>query len=382
MALEEIVVRARRVDVRPRGGIDRPGARGGASAGREKRETLEEIIVTASAAAVAKAQKAGAVANSQFQSLMTRGPTEFGRLLRKPSLLPLRGDLIEEIIVTAKKPAAKAASRAFIRGLLGTAGGAITGVATVGAMMAEEISQQKLDEAFAELMKEPVKPKDTPVRVKQDEPIPEIIVKAKRPRKRPRFRFLPERQLIGDVFTDVMSRPAFDTPTVQDIEIKVDSPTLPEIFPDPIPKFDLRTQTQRRSERRTSPRTRTRTQPRPRALPQTLAELLPDTSPNPLQTTFAQPKTKPKTKTQPKRKRPSTRTLLTGFQPGMLTSPLPQTAPQMAGFCPPCPKPTRTVKKRNKCYKTLVKEARDPRRDKKYRWIEIDCDTGRELRGK
>lgn len=367
MALEEIVVRARRIDVRPRGGIDRPGARGGgAAAGRESRETLEEIIVTASAAAVAKAQKASAVSSSQFQQLMTRGPTEFGRLLRKPSLLP-----IDEIVVTAKRPAAKA----ILRGALGTVGGVITGAATVGAMMADQISQRKLDEAFRVLMREPVKPKDTPVRVKQEEPIPEIVVTGKRRPTRPKFRFLPERQPLGDVFSGLMARPAFDAPSVKPIDLKVDSPTLPEIFPDPIPTFDLRTQTQRRSERRSPRRS-------PRLILATLAELVPETVARPLATTFTQPRTQPRTRTQPRRTRPDVRSPLTGFQPSMLTSPLPQTQPRMAGFCPPCPKKTRTVKKRNKCYKVLVKERRDPRRDKKHRWVEIDCDTGRELRKK
>ena len=363
MALEEIVVRARRVDVRP--GFGRPQFGGGAR-GREFTE---------------------------------------GRARARARPPPKQPQLLDEIVVKGKR-VAKVLTR----------GSGLLFAADVGARIVGAISQQRLDEA-GRLAVRPVPPKpDTPVRTIQ-QPITEIIVTAKRPalarpmpvpaiprRRAPRRSPSPERRpwrprrpkpppapvvpapqppprRAPRRVTPIPPlrwpmNPNLPVPQTPNLPGRGPVPTLPRpgIFPiQPGGLPNVPTRPLPLAPTVPSPFTPTRTQPAPRPTPR-LVPPLPGIAPGPV------PGILPFAPGTPGLAPLADPAALTGLQPSVVTSPVsvaqvvPLPALQHAA-AQRCPK--EKDKPRDKCFKKLIQERKFPRWDKVYEWQEIDCLTGR-----
>jgi hypothetical protein len=304
-----------------------------------------------------------------------------------PAAVP---QVIEEIIVTAPKPTAPATvpagpglmSRLGIAGIVGT----VLGLTTKEIL--DEISEQRLEEAYSELMApDAFVPADTPVEpMPQPEPIPEIIVTAPRLRTISRYIRLPMPQFFPREFEfdpwvmqpivprtmpetrpDVIVAPDFPNPVIPEV-----APTLPAVAPTTFPA------------QVTTPETEIFPNVRPDLAPSTLPQ--PDVQPLPLPQPQPQPTpdTSPDTSTNP----------LTGVQPsvgtfaqvgtGLGTSFFPFAVVQpeaqaKAQRCPPCKDKKKREKPRKECWKKMVKEGLYSSWDEEYQWVPIDCITGREI---
>lgn len=126
----------------------------------------------------------------------------------------------------------------------------------------------------------------------------------------------------------------------------------------------------------------------PGILPQPFATPLGDPFSQPFAQPLADPKTAPFAVPFPSPKALPFSDPLTLVQPRGVDSPLsdpfaqPFAMPEpdlSASQCPPCKKDKEREEQRNQCYKKLVKEGRFSDLDTSYNWVQIDCDTGREL---
>lgn len=307
--------------------------------GRDEQDdstVLEEVTVVAKRGSLGAILATGAKAFSEllgsplvrnlsdFERLMLRSvPSEFERLIAKPLT-----KAIPEIVVTAKRSAGvlSFAERFNIATALATIGG------TLAARISDDLSQARLDALGFEMTQEDFqRTGDTPTGTIDPEVIDEITVRARRPF--PRLQTLPE-QRPPDFPPDLPTR----------VEL-APQPLLPaEFSPPSIPRPRL-PDIQRQSDSATNPFADFQTQ-----------------------TGFGQSD-------------------LTRLKPSALESPQnksqtsPRTFAPPQGMCEPCPKPTRTRRKKNRteCYRKMVKEARNPANDKEFRWTKIDCDTGREI---
>jgi len=258
------------------------------------------------------------------------------------------GKPIEEIIVTGVKQ-----PKTFGR-LLGPVGAGALLLGDIGAKLADQISQRKLDEA-GRLATRTIPPKpDTPVATIQPEVIPEIVVTAKQPRPRPAIGLT---GFVGGML-GLYSEPIGKLP----VGARVSEPASPRIAPPKRPKkpttigvsadpltripFDMVG-----SEPRFS---RTR---EPAPIPRSRL----------LGIGTGQPKSIP-----------GINAGLTGAN--VFALPLPQTQTRSA-ICAPCPRAKRKKRqRRTKCYRQLVKQGRYASRDKTSKWAQIDCDTGKTIK--
>ncbi|MGI9457521.1 MAG: hypothetical protein ACR2NU_13235 [Aeoliella sp.] len=295
----------------------------------KKSESIFSVVAAAGAAVATPFEELlTKVKKSEFQKLLDKTrKTAFERLLEKP----VQKKVVEEIVVQGSRSAA--AASAATRFNIFTSVASVLGI--LSAKIAEEISQQKLESEFAKLMARDRTKPDSPLQtIPPDPPIPEIVVTGTRP---------------------------FPTSSGG-------APPRP-----PRPTFDL-IEFQRPQNILVDPKQDKLVTPRPPQLPRVRptrfatpgGALLPSTVPLPIGDLGGGD--------------------LTRFQGTVLPSqrPAPQTAlqtqPAMAGFCPPCPKPTKRRKRRSECWRKLVKEARNPANDKEFKWVRIDCDTGREIK--
>jgi len=271
--------------------------------------------------------------------LLTRNvPTAFERLLAQPRLTDFQRLMaqnvkkkpIPNIIVTAQR---STMLQALQRANIGLTLSSIFG--QLGASVMRDVSQRRLEERYAWLMA----PQHleqiwrTPLQVQQPATIPEIIVTGQ--------------------------RPAPSVPSWSRL-------TLPLwVFDNFRVPLNIR-----------APRT------------QTQFEIEPPNVPRPTRTTTPQLPTVPLPVTQPFPGRSGGGMGLTRVGTRVLPSrqvrprPRPQTQTLMQGYCPPAPKCTETEKRkkmRTVCWRKLVKEKRDPAKDKEYKWERIDCDTGRPI---
>lgn len=308
-----------------------------------------------------------------FERLLRKEPSDFQRLMKGP--VTPKPEVIEEVVATAKRlPKPTVLTR-----LLGPLSAA-TSVAEIGAMIADQISQQKLDEA-GEIATREVKAKpDTPVKtIKQPKPevIDEIIVTAPRAAVRPKFNFPTARVAQGvKSFGELLQMPSTLGQPRPDVKpettIKAPDLSLLRVTSAAVPVALLATMTAVKSS--FAPKTKTKAQrekiikqlPTVFSDPQTFRAPMP--APNPLADMASPPRTR--------------YTALTDVQPRMVEFRVPATQTQRAAFCPPCPKKTETKKKRRQCWKKLVREFADPRKDKVYKWERIDCRTGRPFKRK
>jgi len=292
-------------------------------------------------------------------------------------LAPALQPAIEEVIVTAPRPVPVPAASPSLLGRLatGTAGFFALIGGTLLAKITDEISQQRLEAEFAEMMApDAFVPGDTPVLPMQPEVLPEIVVKARRPL--PDFVLPPLPQFI-EFGTD----PAIMIPflprflpdvAVPQIDTEIVTPTLPEIAPAPRPATIPRPV---RAPTR-SPQVAPLQNPLARPLADPLPAPQPFTAPSP----SLQPFVSPLTSVQPT-VRPSTRSR-TRTRTRTRTQPQARPLTELQRrLCPPC---TTTDKKKRKkkrtvCYKKLVKEHAFPSQDEEFNWVRIDCFTGREL---
>ena len=303
-------------------------------------------------------------------------PTGGGGRAFLPPVLPLViTEIIEEVTVTAPKVA---------KVPLGGIGGVLTGLAMIGAEMAREFSQQRLDEAYRVFQDVQPRPKDSPVKTIEPEVIPEIVVTARRPFPGP-VRIPQDYSFIGpdtDPFVMVPISPRFmPTQPAAVPDIAVPQPILPEIQPlpldiplplptiQPLPLPTIQPFPGPGTIVAPLPQAQPQPSPLPLPLPQPLPLPLPDILPQP----FAPPAPVPLTPTSP---------VGVSF-PFPFATPLPLTQPRLATpskKCPPCKKQKeKKEKKRTECWKKLVKEGITAKQDKEFRWVPIDCRTGREL---
>lgn len=278
--------------------------------------------------------------------------------------------VIEEIIVTAPRPTLP----------LGLFGGFLTGAAIVGAEIAREISQQRLDESYRAFQNVQPRAPDSPVATIQPEVMTEIIVRARRPILRPGllptgYQFLsPD----ADPFEMETIAPRFfpDTPQIPEI-----SPQFPDLAPEiPQPRPTITPQI---------------APPRPQILPEIRPDIreAPDIFEQPLATPQPLPQPLPVPDILPQPFAPPAPTPLTPVSPGLVGFPSPfqfaqpfaQPDPNFDVRTKKCKPPTKTKckkkkeKARTECYKQLVKQGRFKKDDKIYNWVPIDCTTGREL---
>lgn len=260
-----------------------------------------------------------------FERLMAQNvPTAFERLMAQP----VRAKVMEEIIVTAPKPAValSALQRLNIFATLSSILG------TLGAETAREISQQQQDEAYRWLMAERhLRRPDSPLKTKpKPQPIPEIVVTGKRPAPSIQWARIPWLSFLFD-----MSLPFSAPKPKTQTEFKIDPPAV-------------------------SKPTSTKAPASP--------GILPWSQPAP----FGGPEFPTGNLTRLKEPGlPSPRTQI---------RPRTQTQAIRSGYCPPPPKCTKEKKpNRTECWRKLVKEHRRPELDKEYKWERIDCDTGRPI---
>lgn len=278
--------------------------------------------------------------------------------------------VIDEIIVTAPRPVLP----------IGLFGGLLAGAAVIGAEIARELSQQRLDESFRAFQNVQPRTPDSPVATIEPDVIDEIIVTARRPILRPGilptgFSFLsPD----ADPFEMETITPRFfpDTPQIPEI-----SPQFPEIAPEiPQPRPTIAPQIapprpQIRPDIRPDIREAPDILPQPLATPQPLP--IPTPFPDVLPQPFAPPAPVPLTPVSPG---------LLGFpNPFQFAQPFAQPDPNFDTRTKKCKAPVKTKckkkkeKPRTKCFKKLVKEARFKKNDKSFNWVAIDCSTGKEL---
>ncbi len=334
-----------------------------------------------------------------FERLLKKETSEFQKLLRQ-DVTP-RDEVMEEVVTKAKR----IPKPTYLTRLLGPLSAA-TSVAELGAMISDQISQTRLDEAGREATATDFPGPDTAVRTIQPERIPEIVVKAKRVSQRaarPKFNFPTARVLSGvGTFAELMAIPSkigeprpLDLSEIQatapDLsKIRVESSALPDALqatlPETSPTRKTKTQAQKAPPTVTLPtlfswpvtairnklKTKTQMQKSPpnNVLPVVFRDPIVKTAPMPIPNPLLD-------NAPPDKFRP---TRLTRSQPRVVPFRVPRTQTARAGFCPPCPKKTKTVKKRRECWKKLVREFADPRRDKVYKWERIDCKTGRPIK--
>jgi hypothetical protein len=357
--LEEIIVTGRRrrgASPSPDGdplenfrNLDRADEMDREEDGRE--EEIEEITVTAVATKLAKDQKEAlrsatltpferemAEETARREAAKRMGKTPLERTLGEKRAADLKRALdaarkaeIDEIIVTGKRFVSGAA-RIGMRGGFG-----VVDFVDIGARIADQISRQRLDDA-GRIATRTVPPKpDTPVKTIPAEVIPEIIVRAKRPKpKRPKF---PE-----------FSRDFPDTSLPFVVEFPNQNPTAAPEISVPTPK------------------------PPKKRKPKIVDLMLTD---SPGRQFLTNPLNLPRSRLL----RIPQRTTRPDNPPGNLTGVGPQvlTSPFLAGGngCAPCKKPK--PKDRKKCFKTLVKQATNPKNDKVFKLVEINCKTGKEI---
>lgn len=101
--------------------------------------------------------------------------------------------------------------------------------------------------------------------------------------------------------------------------------------------------------------------------------------PSPFSTPIGLPRLDPLRRFSPSPRTPRLPSQLTPPQGQVIPLPGPQASPQQQPQrCRPCPKKKKPTR-RSKCYKGLYKEGRMSNQLKKTRWVEIDCESGREL---
>lgn len=296
------------------------------------------------------------------------------RIAFAPPVLPLP---ITEIVVTAQRTTT-AVPRPFV-----SAGGSagILAFAGVLASFFDQLGENLLQSAGFQATREVFqKTKDTKVQT-IPEVIPEIVVTARRGDMRSLFpQVAPMPLLPGDYDPFIMipispvrvPLPQPDLPVIPG-EVTIPTPTAPRILPVTIPvptptpfgipfAFPVPI---------VSPSTRPGVSPRVAPLPFPTPLGVPVPTPVPTPIPVPTPVPTPTGIPNP----------LTGSRPGVV--PLPQPSPQTTGNCPPCPKPKKCKKEKEKprdqCFKKLVKEKLLPSQDESYEWTEIDCLTGREL---
>ena len=279
-----------------------------------------------------------------------------------PPAVPI---VIDEIVATATR-----VSR--VPTFLG-AGGLLTGAAFLGAAIVDRLSQLRLDEAGRVATRETFPGPDTPVvTIPQAEVLPEVIVTARRIPTRPTvdptmFTFIsPDQDPFEMVPVVPRILPQVPTADPGDLAVPQEIPTIPRVRPTvfPLPlEIPL-----------VAPRIRPGVFTDPAVRPQPFT--------NPLIDPQVDPQVDPETRADP----------LTLIDPRVVGSPGPtafpfrlplfQTDPKQArpANCPPCKKPKKEKEKeRKRCFKKLVKEGLFPSDDQEFRWVPIDCFTGREL---
>jgi len=291
------------------------------------KKAIPEIKVTAKR--VPKPKKVFGLEFWERNPVRRQASQETERLLREAKLREVAkkvGKPIPEIKVIAKRLPKPVSMLPF--------GGPLIFGADILAQIADRISRGRLDDA-GRVATRTVRPgPDTKVKTIQPEKIPEIIVKGKRPPvKSPRF-----------TRRDLKRFKDFRAPRVD----------FPDQRPTAVPTSIGKPKTPSKKKPKLFDLVSSNQQPRsvqlgiPRRVP-------------------GQPTTTPTT---------------TGF-PGGLTAgnpqvlPLPQGDPIRSGRCPPC-RPKRE-KPRTKCYKKLVKERTNPKNDKFYKLVEINCKSGKEV---
>ena len=315
---------------------------------------------------------------------------------------------IEEIIVTAKKPP-KLGWRTIAGRGLAAASWILTGGFAIYELdryrrQLEEEADEKSKQESEERRKRRLE------RETLQETIPEIVVVGKRP---PKFRpldfkpgpyVLPPLPQWFDRYTDpdpwimqpfypptlpepaAPAAPAAPTappqiPTAPPLRISPPiirpgrTPTRPEIRPGTRPTVRPSTPTVPAPAPAPAPPA---TQPQPQVRP----SVQPQPQVNPFTTTspWVQPLVSPATRLQSRtltRVRPTVR-------PSRQAQPLP--IPGLGNLnCPPCTQKKckkEEEKPRQECWRKLVKEGRYPADDTEYPWVPIDCDTGREIKGR
>ena len=259
--------------------------------------------------------------------------SDLDRKLREAQMRELAkklGKPIPEIKVVAKRLPKPVSMLPF--------GGPLIFGADILAQIADRFSRMRLDEA-GRVATRTVRPgPDTKVKTIQPEKIPEIIVKGKRPPvKSPRF-----------TRRDLKRFKDFRAPRVD----------FPDQRPTAVPTSIVK------------PKTPSKKKPK-------LFDLV-SSNQQPRSVQLGIPRRRPG---QPTTTTPTT----TGFPgPGGLTGVNPQVLP-LPGVgssvrtrtCPPC-RPKKE-KPRTKCYKKLVKERTNPKNDKFYKLVEINCKSGKEV---
>ncbi len=158
-----------------------------------------------------------------------------------------------------------------------------------------------------------------------------------------------------------VSAPLPDVPTTVPT---IPAPTLPETLPAPAPATTPRTPTR--------PATLPRAPTLPAGLPLPAPVLLPFSLPRPSIRPFVRP-ARPTLPDLPTDVDPIS--TLTPFEPLALPSPV-----QVPTRCGPCRDPAEEREDpRTECFKKLVKESRFPSLDESFNWVEISCETGKEL---
>ena len=276
---------------------------------------------------------------------------------------------IEEIVVTAKRGATAPRRMAItsrlkfgtmrILGILGLAGVAVAMLE--GKRKRRQAEEDAIARAETEARRQQKLAQETLHTMPQPQPIPEIVVTAKRS-------LLPQ-VLPYPIWPDPDADPAF-SPTVE-------PRFLPETQPAPEPQIEIQpvappTIPQPTRAPSVRPQIRPATLPSVRPSVSPLVQPMPFTQPfpSPQARPFPQPSVRPRARAAP---RPLTRS-----QP----QPLPFADPSQVRRpdCPPCPKPDDEKDEfRTQCYKKLVKEAFHSEFDESFNWVEIDCYTGREI---
>ncbi len=292
-----------------------------------------------------------------------------------PPLVPV----LEEIIVTASRPAASTsvgagagALRGGIAGLFALIGGVII------AKIFEKLGDEIQDEAF-QLNVERGTPRvlpDTPLQLMEEIVVTEPA--ALRVAPQPEF---------------------FPFESDPDPFIMIPLPTAPQVLPSadpvriaepaPLPEIELPGQPVTRPLL-PLPLRDPLTPLRPLVAPLPFGTPLPLAAPLPLPLPIGAPSPSPTAQPQPfaqpaAQPQPSTRprSVPIGFaSPLTQTLPQPLTGPELArpGNCPPCPRETKDEPElRTQCFKKMVIESTNPEFDESFNWNEVDCITGRDL---
>lgn len=237
-------------------------------------------------------------------------------------------------------------------------------------------------------------------RLAREKPLPEIIVREKRPPARgfapPGPLVLPPMPIIFPGRDDPGPDPFIMEPIIPP-QAPVPVAPPPVIAPPapPLPPIRTPIRTPTRTPTRTPFRIRPGTPTRPDIRPDIFPEIAPAPAPAPPLPAPA-PRVAPAPAIAPfvspgPATAPGLGTLLSNPTLTQIRTrrarlrepiPLPQAQAQAQRLCRPCPKCKKDEDKpRNECWRVLVKESRFPRDDTKYNWERIDCDTGRPLKG-